>query len=163
VTVYPEAQTLGNQWPRSAEPMSHEDFHPRGQVADYSKWSPFVIAGLEQQKSSFSADEVAILSELRRNFVMQGEASVVAFLGEHAGISQVLSESVNPLKTFFGPDTIVTLRVRSDEVGIGTLYAVAMWPKDVQSARDSLARFDDWWTTCSRRASGRLAFTYELV
>ncbi len=164
MTAYPETQTSGHQWPQHTGQMTHEGFQAQGSVADCSQWQAMAIAHLEPQISSSSLNEDGFLKELRRCFIVQNEPSVVAFLSDHRAISQLLLESVKPLIFFFGRDTMFVLRVRVDETGSGTLYVVAMWSNDVQSARDALSRFDDeWWATHSRLGSGRLGFTYELV
>jgi hypothetical protein len=159
MTAYPESQASGNHWSQAASPMAHEGLYSRDQ-RDVRRMD---LADLGQQMSSFSAGD-AVIPDLRRKFVIYDEPFIVSFLRKHRALAQLLVESVNPLQMFLGRDTMFVLKIRFDEAGMGTLYAVTLWPGDVGSVREALTRFDnDWWATRSQQASGRLAFTYELV
>ncbi len=106
----------------------------------------------------------AAIEDVRREFMLPSDASVVTFLSEHRTIPQILLEAATFLKGSFGADTIFSLRAPVDESGSRTLYAVAIWSGSMQEVRTAIARFDDaWWVANARRASGYLNFTYELV
>jgi hypothetical protein len=76
----------------------------------------------------------------------------------------LLIEAIPHLRQHFGNGTVFSLRATVDEYGGQALYAVAMWPGNVQDARNSLEHFDEqWWIANSRQAAGDLTFTYELV
>jgi hypothetical protein len=114
--------------------------------------------------AEFTAEHAAALNEVRRYFVLPADSSVATFLSGHRTIPQVLLEAVVHLRACFAAGAVFNLRAPIDESGSQTLYVVAMWAGKVRDVRQALAKFDDaWWVAHSRRASGNLAFTYELV
>jgi len=103
-------------------------------------------------------------AELKKFFVLSGDASVRNFLFERRSLPQLLLEAVSELKTCFGPETIFQLWAPTDGFGSQTLYAVAVWPGAAADVRRALKEFDEgWWLQRSHQASGYLTFTYELV
>jgi len=77
---------------------------------------------------------------------------------------QLLLEAVPHLKTCFGTNVVVSLRVPIDEGGSRCLYAVAMWPARLRDVKNALGRFDhEWWLGRANQAAGDLTFTYELI
>lgn len=126
--------------------------------------STAIFEGLEKQMAEFAAEHVAGLNDLRKHFVLPADLSVLNFLSGHRIIPQMLLQAAPHLRNYFGARAVFNLRAPIDESGSQTLYAVVMWPGNVRDVRQALARFDDaWWIANSRRASGYLAFTYELV
>ena len=119
---------------------------------------------LEPQMAQFRADRDAILNEVGRNYIGSEDASVRSFLVEHRGLIQLLLEAVPHLKTCFGTNVVVSLRVPIDEGGSRCLYAVAMWPARLRDVKNALGRFDhEWWLGRANQAAGDLTFTYELI
>jgi hypothetical protein len=114
--------------------------------------------------AEFAAQHEAILSEVRKNYVLPADSSVLNFLTEHRTIPEILLGAAQQLKACFGSDAVFNLRAPIDESGSRILYAVAMWQGKSQDVRDALAKFDrDWWMARAGQAAGYLAFTYELV
>jgi hypothetical protein len=123
-----------------------------------------LLDGLEQEMSAFTAAHHEALKELQRFYVFPTDASVESFLADHRTVPQILLEAAGPLREIFGAGTIFVLRAPIDTSGSRTLYAVAMWPGKVVDVRTALSKFDEgWWIARVPQASGRLAFTYELI
>lgn len=125
---------------------------------------PAIFDGLETQIAEFAAQHEALLAEVRRQYVLPADSSVVTFLTKHRALPPILLEAAPELRACFGAEAVFTLRAPIDDSGSQTLYAVAMWPGNVRDVRDALEKFDDtWWIEHSQPASGYLTFTYELV
>jgi len=123
-----------------------------------------LIPYLEDQMTTFEAEQEALVQDLRKHFQMPPDSSVITFLNEHRNIPQLLMESTEHLKDCFGPSTIFTLRAQLDESGSRTLYAAVFWSGKLQDVRNALDKFDnDWWLSHAGQAGGYLTFTYELV
>ena len=145
MNAYSEVQSSGTHWPE-----------PRQRAP--------ILEGLEKQMAEFAALDEAILSEVRKNYVLPADSSVLNFLTEHRTIPQILLDAAPQLKACFGADAVFNLRAPIDESGSRILYAAAMWQGKSQDVRDALAKFDrDWWTARAGQAAGYLTFTYELV
>ena len=145
MNAYPQLQSSGIHWPE-----------PRQRAV--------IFEGLEKQMAEFAAQHEALLSEVRRQYVLPADTSVVTFLTEHRTLPPILLEAAPELRACFGAEAVFTLRAPIDDTGSQSLYAVAMWPGNVRDVRDALEEFDDtWWIEHSRQASGYLTFTYELV
>jgi hypothetical protein len=115
------------------------------------------LAGVAEPEHQAGVDEVA---ELYR---MPDDASVTQFLKENHAASPLLILAAPKLRKHFG-DAAVALRALMDEDGSQTLYAVVLWPGDVDGVRQALDRFDDaWWIASSGAAACGLTFTYELI
>jgi len=123
-----------------------------------------IFDDLEKQMVRYAAECKAVLQEVQRQFMMPADSSVTAFLGDNRAIPPMLLEAIPHLKTYFGADTIFSLRVSIDGPGPRILYAVVRWPGKVCDVRSALQRFDDeWWLRRAGQAAGFLTFTYELV
>jgi hypothetical protein len=163
VNAYQELQGSGIRWPDHPP----ESLYQTLQAAP--RWPvplprAAILDDLETQMAEFAAENVAVLNEVRRYFVLPANSSVAAFLSGHRTISQMLLEAVVHLRACFGASTVFSLRAPIDESGSQTLYAVAMWSGNVSDVRRALVAFDNaWWMARSGQASGYLAFTYELV
>jgi hypothetical protein len=163
VNAYQEPQSSGIHWPDRTPVLLYQPFQaaprwpePRQRAA--------IFEDLEKQMAEFAAEHAAALNEVRRYFVLPADSSVSTFLSGHRTIPQMLLEAAAHLRACFGAGAVFNLRAPIDESGSQTLYVVAMWPGNVRDVRRALATFDDaWWIAHSRRASGYLAFTYELV
>jgi hypothetical protein len=156
-------QMSGNDWGQPVQAMLHEliqnevELPPRCQ--HYS-----VFKDLENEMALFEAEHQAIISAVRKYYVVPTDSSVTTFFDSHRTLPELLLLAIPFLKQYFGDDTVFSLRAPIDESGSQTLYSVAMWPGKMQDARVALERFDDnWWIANSRQASGYLTFTYELV
>jgi len=116
------------------------------------------------QAAHFSAQQESVLNDIRKHYIFTADASVTGFLAEHRAIPQILLEAVPHLKMYFGGQAVFSLRAPIDEAGSRTLYATAIWPGELRSAREALAKFDsNWWMARARQAAGYLTFKYELV
>jgi hypothetical protein len=114
--------------------------------------------------AEFSTQQEAILSEIRKRYVLPADPSVLSILSERRSIPQSLLDAAPHLKACFGPEAVFNLRVPIDEAGPRTLYVVVMWTGQIRDVSDALAKFDnDWWMARAGRAAGYLTFTYELV
>jgi hypothetical protein len=122
------------------------------------------VAIPSKKMADFEAADHSYQTEIRKTFIFPSDSSVITFLNEHRTLPEILLEAAQHLRTSFGADAIFNLRTPIDESGERTLYAVVMWPGTVEAVRAALASFDDiWWLANSRRTSGHLTFTYELV
>jgi hypothetical protein len=118
----------------------------------------------ERQMAELFAEHAALRSEVRRHYVLPADSSVITFLTGHRTLPPILLEAVPQLKACFGAQAVFALRAPIDDSGTQTLYAVVMWPGKMRDVRDALEKFDNrWWIQHSRKASGHLTFTYELV
>jgi hypothetical protein len=171
MNAYQEYQTSGNHWPPVVRPMLHEESGSASEV----EFRPIpggrrplqggtVFDDLERHMVRYAAECKVVFQEIQRQFMMPGDCSVTAFLSDNSAISPMLLEAIPHLKTCFGADTILSLRVSIDGPGSPTLYAVVRWPGKVCDVRSALQRFDDeWWLKRAGQAAGLLTFTYELI
>jgi hypothetical protein len=158
-----DVQVSGNSWNQASIPMVYQDFQQVA-VRVERREQRELFRDLENQMADFEAQHEAAITELRKQYVLPIDSSVVDFLRQQRTIPQLLNLAVPQLKLHFGVDTIFTLRAPIDESGARTLYAVAMWPGKARDAKNAIDKFDDaWWIANSRQASGNLYFTYELV
>lgn len=163
MNVYQTVQTSGNFWPPLTAPLLYQASQGTP-CRPSAQHGISLFQGLEEQMAEHAAQHEDLLKEVRKHFVLPADSSVIDFLTEHRAIPQILLEAVPWLKRGFGPNAVFHLRAPVDDSGSRTLYAVTMWPGTVRDVRDALEKFDDtWWIACSRRASGYLTFTYELV
>ena len=163
MNVYQTVQTSGNFWPPLTAPLLYQASQGTP-CRPSAQHGISLFQGLEEQMAEHAAQHEDLLKEVRKHFVLPADSSVIDFLTEHRAIPQILLEAVPWLKRGFGPNAVFHLRAPVDDSGSRTLYAVTMWPGTVRDVRDALEKFDDtWWIAWSRRASGYLTFTYELV
>jgi hypothetical protein len=156
-------QTSGNDWGLPNHAMLHEQPQESSSPA-LPHNQRLIFRNFERQMAQYEADHRVLVAEVRRHYVLPGDASVIDFFGSHRILPSLLLQAVPHLKEFFGPDTVFNLRAPIDEPGAQTLYAVAMWAGRVKDVRMSLDSFDEvWWIPNSRQASGYLTFTYELI
>ena len=162
--MYQERQTSGNRWLVPATIMPHHA-DQRPPFLPKSKQGLDLLANDKKQMAEFAAEYEATLNEVRRYFVLPADpAQVLTFLSGHRTIPQILLQAATPLRACFGADAVFSLRAPIDESGSQSLYAVVMWPGNLQDVRQALETFDDtWWLAQSRQASGYITFTYELV
>jgi hypothetical protein len=166
-----DSQTSGNDWSRPSPETLHQVFQgatpipaPKAQPLVVEQFAQRLQEQLEQQMAEFEAAHEAVLAELQRSYVFLNDHSVKRFFRTHRTAPQLLIEAVPHLRQYFGNGTVLNLRTTVDEYGAETLYAVAMWPGAVGDVRNALEHFDEqWWIANSRRASGDVTFTYELV
>lgn len=163
MNAYPELQSSGIHW-AVRTPVSHyQPFQAAPRWPEPRQRVP-ILEGLEKQMAEFASQHEALLSEVRKNYVLPADSSVLNFLTEHRTIPQIVLGAAPQLKACFGADAVFNLRAPIDESGSRILYAVAMWQGKSQDVRDALARFDkDWWMARAGQAAGYLTFTYELV
>jgi hypothetical protein len=155
-------QTSGNDWSTVRTGLLYHEFQetgdapaPRLQLADFIH--------LEEQMVRFQADHEALISELRKHYILESGPSVEEFFRNHRTLPQLLNQAVPILRLRFG-DTVFILRVTADEYGWQTLYVVAIWPGKAHDALAAIDEFEDaWWIANSHSASGSLNFTYQLV
>jgi len=163
VNAYQQPQSSGIHWPDRTPGLLYQSFQAVPRWPE-PRQRASIFEGLEKQMAEFAAHHEALLSEVRRHYVLPADSSVVTFFTEHRTLSPILLEAVPELKACFGAQAVFSLRAPIDDTGAQTLYAVAIWPGNVRDVREALERFDDtWWIQHSRRASGYLSFTYELV
>jgi hypothetical protein len=173
VNAYAEPQESGNSLVqidrafandlRGIGPFSIGSIFQRA-VAMRRKEGNTVLENYEQEMLVFRSERHLAIEDVRREFVLPSDESVIAFLDEHRTIAQILLSAAGPLKECFGADVIFTLRMPADDIGSPTLYAVVMWPGSVRDVRRALRQFDDsWWLEHLPQAAGHLSFTYELV
>lgn len=156
-------QVSGNIWSQSPLPMVYQELQQVA-IGPAPAEQRDIFRDFEKQMAAFETQHEAALAELRKQYVLPGDSSVLDYLREHRAIPQLLILATPQLKSHFGTAAVFTLRAPIDESGVRTLYAVAMWPGNVRDAKNALDRFDDaWWIANSRQASGNLYFTYELV
>lgn len=160
--IYQHSQTSGNNW--TPDSYLVHGIHPQAQSEMPDAGIGLaVLEKLEKQMASFAKQQAEVIA-LRKFFVIDDGLSIEAFLGEHRTLPQLLLEATDYLRAAFGDDVVFKLRAPIDEYGSSTLYAVAMWSGPIADVRIALDRFDaDWWLANSRRASGRLSITYELI
>lgn len=165
MNAYHELQISGIHWPDCTPAMLSHQFQVQATPRlSETRRNAAIFQGVENQMAESLAAHAAALHELRRYFVLPADSSVLTFLSGRRTLPQILLEAVVHLRACFGADSVFNLRAPIDESGSQTLYAVAMWPGAVRDVRRALACFDDtWWIAQSRRASGCLEFTYELV
>ncbi len=160
---YLGSQTSGNDWPEPVPVMVYQDFQESGALPSPKRRAQ-ILADFEDEMVHFENEHNVIINDVRRNFVLPTNSSVEGFFNDHRTIPQLLLQAVPHVKRYFGADVVFNLRVPIDESGSQTLYAVAMWPGTLKDVRRALEQFDDaWWIANSRKASGYLTFTYELV
>jgi len=169
MNAYAPCQTSGGDWPGpnhagnllaelGRESQANVTARPRRKQED------LILEDFERQMAESAVERGALIAELKKFFVLSGDASVKSFLFEHRSLPQLLLEAVSELKTYFGPETVFQLRAPTDEFGSQTLYAVAVWPGAAAEVRRILENFDEgWWLPRSHQAAGYLTFTYELV
>jgi hypothetical protein len=155
-------QVSGNNWDQAVIPMAYQQ-HQHMVIRREPREQHDLFTDLENQ-AAFEAQHEAALAELRKQYVLPADSSVVEFLRQHRALPQLLILAAPQLRVHFSADAVFTLRAPMDESGVRTLYAVAMWPGKARDAKGALDNFDDaWWIANSRQASGNLYFTYELV
>jgi hypothetical protein len=149
-----ELQTSGNNWPCV----------PSAFVLHQTNQGPAVLDNLEKQMAQFQAYHDAVLAEVRKNFILPRDPSVIAFLNEHKALPDILIDALPKLRACFGETSIFSLNAPLDESGSRTIYAVVLWAGPLPSAKEALSRFDnEWWIARAGQAAGHLTFTYELV
>ena len=160
MNVYQEVQSSGIHWPdlRPAQLYRSLEQTPRR----FERYGAALFEDLDKQ--NYAVRHEALLNEVRKHYVLPGDSSVADFLIEHRAIPQILLGAAPQLKACFGAEAVFNLRAPIDESGSRTLYAVAMWPGELQDARSALSKFDNaWWMPRAPQAAGYLTFTYELV
>jgi hypothetical protein len=169
MNAYVSCQTSGRDWPGpnhagtllaelGQESQANVPARPRRNQED------IILQDFERQMAEFAVERGALIAELKKFFVLSGEASVKSFLFERRSLPQLLLEAVSELKTYFGRETVFRLTAPTDGFGSQTLYAVAVWPGAAADVRHALKKFDEcWWLSRSHQAAGYLTFTYELV
>lgn len=163
MNAYQELQNSGIHWQDRTPARLYQPFQEAPRWPEPRRRAA-IFEGLEKQTAKFAARHEAVLSDVRKHYVLPVDTSVRDFLTEHRTIPQILLEAAPQLKAYFGVDAVFNLRAPVDEAGSRTLYAVAMWPGQLRDVRDALARFDsDWWMVRAGHAAGYLTFTYELV
>jgi hypothetical protein len=164
VNAYQEFQSSGIRWPARTAGLLYQPVQETPAGWPEPQQHGAVFEGLERQMADFAADDAAALADVRRYYVLPADVSIPTFLSGHRTITPILLEAAFHLRACFAPTAVFNLRAPIDESGSQTLYVVAMWPGSLQDVRRALAKFDDaWWFAHSRRASGYLVFTYELV
>jgi hypothetical protein len=166
-----EYQTSGNRWPPVVPRMLHEESRSASEEklrsivgGPRSPQGSTVFDDLEKQTAHYAAEYKAVLQEIQRGFIMPADSSVTALLTGNRAIPPMVLEALPHLKTYFGADTIFSLRASTDGAGSPILYAVVHWPGKVCDVRSALQRFDDeWWLRRAGQVAGFLTFTYELV
>ncbi len=163
MNVYERTQISGIKWDIPSTARAYRR-HQEAPIPDPRAQETDILADAERQMAQFEAQHEATLREIAKNYTMPGDSSVQSFLRNHRTIPQLLVEAIPYLKRCFGGLAVVALRASIDESGAQMLYALVMWPGEVNHARQSLERFDDdWWIAHSRQASGYLSFSFELV
>jgi hypothetical protein len=158
-----ELQTSGNSSVQTTPFVFYYDVLDRLGLANRPPQRT-IFVDLERQMRDFQAEHDSALQDVRRNYVLPPDTSVVTFLSEHRTLPQILLEAAAHLRDSFGAGIVFKLRAPIDESGSSILYAVAMCPGPVADVRAALDRFDeDWWIAHSPQAGGRLSFTYELL
>jgi len=169
MNAYTPCQTSGRDWPGpnhagvllaelGRESQANVPARPRGKQED------LILQDFQRQMAEFAVERGALIAELKKSLVLNGDASVKSFRFQHRTLPQLLLEAVSELKTYFGPETVFQLRAPTDGFGSQTLYAVAVWPGAAADVRRALEKFDEgWWLPRSHQAAGYLTFTYELV
>ena len=114
----------------------------------------------QQAKQALERD----FGELKKQYTFFSENQVRTFLVNHRGIQTALREASPHLLSAFGTNTIFNLQVSIDEDNSRTLYAVAIWQADAQSAAEAFERFvENWWLSRMNATTIDLAFAYKLA
>ena len=114
--------------------------------------------------NSYEATPDDQVDSLRRAYGFPDGDVVREFLVSHRTIRTVLKDAIPELHATFGADTIFNLEISEDDDGAETIYAVAIWPSDVQSASTALHDFiENWWLQRMNATNSDLAFVYKLV
>lgn len=162
MNAIPLQQIPGALWLDYRQQFSYRESRRTSDLFDRSHGS-ILSRDLERQTDS-TEGYLALLNQVSKDYVLPSDSSVLDFLMDHRPITQLLLEAAPILKQHFGDTTIFRLKAPLDESGTPTLYAVVMWPGEILTVRDALARFDDeWWMAQLPLASGDLTITYELV
>jgi hypothetical protein len=112
----------------------------------------------------FKAVQKAQLSKIEKEYVIEDRSRLLTFLKNNITLSQLLLEAVPHLKTSFGQEVILQLRLSWEDDSSRTLYGVVPWLGTLTEARAALDLFDDaWWKENSHRAGGRIVFDYQLA
>ena len=163
MTVYGEVQSSGIHWPDLRPALLYRSFQETPRRSE-PRHGTALFEDLEKQMLDYAVQHESVLNEVRKHYVLPADSPVAGFLTEHRAIPQVLLGAAPQLKACFGAEAVFNLRAPIDESGSRTLYAVAMWPGELQDARSALAKFDNaWWMPRAPQAAGYLTFTYELV
>jgi hypothetical protein len=155
-------QTSGNEW---GSPPSARVYYRAQSVPEEQKQRMQLaeFADLEAQMNHFEEQHEKLIAEIRREYVIPSDASVLDFLRRHRQIAQVLVEALPHLRRFFA-NTVFSLRTKADESGWQMLYVSAIWPEEPGAALAALDRFDDaWWIANSYPSGNSITFTYKLV
>jgi hypothetical protein len=163
VNAYQQLQSSGIEWPERAPALLYQPHQAATRWPETDQRAS-IVEGLERQMAGFSAEHDALLAEVRRHYVLPADSSVTRFLSGHRTLAPILLEAVPELQARFGAQAVFALRAPVDDSGSQTLYAVVIWPGKLRDVREALEEFDaTWWIPRSRKASGYLTFTYELV
>ena len=104
------------------------------------------------------------IAHFKREYGFSDAEVVTDFLFRHRTIRTVLRDAIPQLRATFGTDTIFNLEVSKDDEGSETIYAIAVWPADMQSASEALHDFfENWWLQRMNPSTSDLAFAYKLV
>jgi hypothetical protein len=124
-----------------------------------------ILNDLENQMARFSAVEIEDLKKLRQEYVLVDGSSIETFIRSHRSLLEVLLDAVVQMRSCFGRDCILHLRMGSEDGDApNVVCGFVRWTKDLESARAALDAFDEsWWINNVRRGSGRVVFDYELA
>jgi len=125
----------------------------------------WILTDYGREMEEFAFEQADELTRLRKEYVLDTDPRVEAFLCDHRSLLEVLLDAVVHLKTTFGKECVFKLRLGSNEDdGPRVLCGIVQWKMGLCAARVALETFDEsWWIENSRRASGRLSFDYELA
>jgi len=133
------------------QPLAKKPPRPVGEV--HVAW--------EIAKKEVPADRVPKC--LDEAYVIEDRPAVARFMEEHR-LHGLLLQAREPLKSIFGPKSIKTLSIVSDDEGFETLFCVVITSGDLQQNRQALRTFDrQWWLSRAGQATGRLNFDFKLI
>jgi hypothetical protein len=126
-----------------------------------------IVFEISNARAVFQRSQKALNQEmdrLRTFYGFSARETVASFLTNHPSISSVLMAAVPYLKEHFGPESILNLKVSSEDDDSQTLYAVVVWRGTAQTAAQAMESFvENWWLDQMTSNTTDLAFTYELA
>jgi hypothetical protein len=138
---------------------------PRRIALDVSRLGASVLSqGYPCQQIRPNRDVATQLRILQQHYLIMDSSSLISeLLGEDAALFTLLVEAVRPLRTAFGENRLLQVRVQhSDDDSL--LKVAVQLPGDFGDDPESALRsFDrEWWLENCHRSGGALVFDYEI-
>lgn len=136
---------------------------PRFLLAPIAQQSNIPMLTTQTGTASSTTPLVSADLALDQAYVVENRSAVYKFI-RHNKLRPLLLRAIEPLKLCFGESPLKVLKIFTDEDGSETLVCRVAMSGSLDSARTSLARFDDtWWSANYVAAGEKLDFDYDLV